>query len=320
MAIKRIANYSCQGMKEFVAEITSMGCLRHRNLVQLHGWCRRQEELLLVYDYVPNGSLDKLLFDGDHQKKTTLTWEQRFKILKGVAQALLYLHEESDQRVVHRDVKPSNVLIDENLNAKLGDFGLARTYRHGLNPQTTHVVGTLGYIALELTRTGYIALELIRTGKATTSTDVYGYGILMLEVAGGRRPIETEKTPEELLLFDWVRELHSQGEIMRAIDLALDEYDPNEVELILSLGLLCSRPHPEHRPSMRRVVQILVGDASLPPLPPDINLEEECKVTEFSDSFTDSSDPSRYRSDPSFTDSFKTNENVSGSQITRITF
>ena len=140
-------------MKEFVAEITSMGRLRHRNLVQLHRWCRRQDELILVYDYIPNGSLDKILFD-ENQKKTILTWEKRYNILIGVSQALLYLHEECDQRVVHRDVKPSNVLIDAELNAKLGDFGLARIYKHGNNPETTHIVGTLGYLAPEITRIG----------------------------------------------------------------------------------------------------------------------------------------------------------------------
>nr|POE76331.1 l-type lectin-domain containing receptor kinase s.4 [Quercus suber] len=116
VAIKRVTNYSCQGMKEFVAEITSMGCLGHRNLVQLHGWCCRLDKLLLVYDYVPNGSLDKLLFDIEEQRKI-LTGKQRYKILIGVAQALLYLHEESEQRVVHKDVKPSNVLTEAKLNA-----------------------------------------------------------------------------------------------------------------------------------------------------------------------------------------------------------
>ncbi|KAJ7968154.1 Lectin-receptor kinase [Quillaja saponaria] len=171
VAIKRVAHDSRQGMKEFVAEITSMGRLRHRNLVQLHGWCRKQDELLLIYEYVPNGSLDKLLTEDDSQKKKLLTWGRRYRILTGVAQALLYLHEECDQQVVHRDVKPSNVLIDADLNPKLGDFGLARIYEHGINTQTTHIVGTLGYMAPEVTR----------TGKATTSTDVYGYGNYILE-------------------------------------------------------------------------------------------------------------------------------------------
>ncbi|KAH9686261.1 L-type lectin-domain containing receptor kinase SIT2 [Citrus sinensis] len=307
VAIKRVAHNSRQGMKEFVAEITSMGRLRHRNLVQLHGWCRRQDELLLVYDYVPNGSLDKLLFDNDQQKKKILNWDQRYKILIGVAQALLYLHEECDQRVVHRDVKPSNVLIDADLNPKLGDFGLARAYDHNINPQTTHIVGTLGYLAPELTR----------TGKATTSTDVFGFGTLMLEVACGRRPIEPQRTAMELVLVDWVRELHSQGQITRAIDPTLDYFDPQEAELVLTLGLLCCDPHPDFRPSTRRVVQFLLRDASLPQAPLDIHHEFPRAIPELSE---DDSDPSscRMTSSTSFT-SFDKKESGS-SQITRVTF
>ena len=276
VAIKRVAHDSRQGMKEFVAEIISMGRLRHRNLVQLHGWCRRQDELILVYDYVPNGSLDKILFD-DQQKKKILTWEQRYKILIGVSQALLYLHEECDQRVVHRDVKPSNVLIDAELNARLGDFGLARMYKHGNNPETTHIVGTLGYLAPELTR----------IGKATTSIDVYAYGVLMVEVATGRRPIEPQRNAQELVLMDWVRELHSRGEILSVIDPTLDEYNPDEAKLVLSLGLLCSHPHPDYRPDMRRVIQYLLKDVCLPELPPDVHLEVPGTMIEFSDTYPD---------------------------------
>ncbi|KAL8116705.1 hypothetical protein AgCh_023017 [Apium graveolens] len=284
VAIKRIAQDSRQGMREFVAEITSMRGLRHRNLVQLHGWCRKQDELHLVYDYVSNGSLDDLLFNKNEQEKKLLTWQERFKILTGVARALLYLHEESEQMVVHRDVKPSNVLIDADLTAKLGDFGLSRTYGHGLNPQTTHIVGTLGYLAPELTK----------TGKATTATDVYGYGALMLEVACGRRPIEPHRISEELVLVDWVRELHSKEEILRAVDPNLEEYNQYEAELVLSLGLLCAHPNPNHRPSMRSVVQVLLGDASLPMLPSNLHLENAGVITNYSviyeDDFADSSD------------------------------
>ncbi|KAI8560565.1 hypothetical protein RHMOL_Rhmol04G0267500 [Rhododendron molle] len=161
VAVKRLSHESGQGMKEFVAEIVSIGRLRHRNLVQLLGYCLRKGELLLVYDYMPNGSLDKLLYD---QPSCTLNWQQRFRVIKGVASGLFYLHEEWQQVVVHRDVKPSNVLLDGELNGRLGDFGLARLSDHGTDPQTTHVAGTLGYLAPEHTR----------TGKATTSTDVKG--------------------------------------------------------------------------------------------------------------------------------------------------
>ncbi|KAE8672684.1 NAC domain protein [Hibiscus syriacus] len=179
------------------------------------------------------------------------------RVYKGVIPSI-GLEVAIKQKVVHRDVKPSNVLIYEVLNAKLGDFGLGRTYEHNNNPQTTNIVGTLGYLAPELTR----------TGKATTSTDVYGYGTLMLEVSSRRRPIEPKTSATELVLVDWVRELYSEGEITRAIDPKLDNYHSGEAQLALTLGLLCCHPHPDYRPTMRRVV-LLLGDATLPPLPHD---------------------------------------------------
>jgi serine/threonine protein kinase len=255
VAVKRISHDSKQGVREFVAEISSIGRLRHRNLVQLQGWCRRKGELLLVYDYMPNGSLDKLLFENS---KGVLNWSQRYRILKGVAAGLLYLHEEWEQRVVHRDVKASNVLLDADLDGRLGDFGLARLYDHGKHPQTTKVVGTLGYLAPELTR----------TGKATTNSDVYSYGALLLEVACGRRPVEPNRCSEELVLVEWVWGFEEDGIILEAADRRLrGEYVVEEMETVLKLGLLCSHPNPDYRPNMRHVLQILSGDAPLPPMP-----------------------------------------------------
>lgn len=264
VAIKRISHESGQGMKEFVAEIVSMRRLRHRNLVQLLGYCRRKGELLLVYDYMPNGSLDKYLY-GD--EKPTLGWHQRFKIIKGVASALLYLHEEWEQVVLHRDVKASNVMLDGQMNARLGDFGLARLYDHGANPRTTHVVGTVGYLAP----------EFVRTGKATTSCDVFGYGAFVLEVACGRSPSETEscgreEEEEEEELVDWVFNLLKKGSILTASDPKLGgNYDQEEMEMVLKIGLLCSQFKPEARPSMRQVVQLLDGVAIVPDVPPNFN-------------------------------------------------
>ncbi|XP_052730537.1 L-type lectin-domain containing receptor kinase S.4-like, partial [Vigna angularis] len=151
VAVKRISHDSKQGLREFVSEITSIGRLRHRNMVQLLGWCRRCGDLLLVYGFMANGSLDKYLFD---EPKIILSWEQRFKVVKDVASTLLYMHEGYEQVVIHRDVKASNVLLDGELNVRLGDFGLARLYEHGANPSTTRVVGTLGYLEPEVPRTG----------------------------------------------------------------------------------------------------------------------------------------------------------------------
>lgn len=263
VAVKRVSHDSKQGVREFMAEISSIGRLRHRNLVQLQGWCRRKGQLLLVYDYMPNGSLDKLLFGNS---KGVLNWSQRCRILKGVAAGLVYLHEEWEQRVVHRDVKASNVLLDAELNGRLGDFGLARLYEHEKHPHTTKVVGTLGYLAPELTR----------TGKATTNSDVYSYGALLLEVACGRRPVEPNRCSEELVLVEWVWGFQDDGNILDAADRRLrGEYVVEEMETVLKLGLLCSHPNPDYRPNMRHALQILSSDAALPPMPPRPAFEGE---------------------------------------------
>lgn len=258
VAVKRVSHDSKQGMKEFVAEIVSIGRMSHRNLVPLLGYCRRRGELLLVYDYMPNGSLDKYLYNNPER---TLDWKQRSKIVKGVASGLFYLHEEWEQVVIHRDVKASNVLLDADFNGRLGDFGLARLYDHGSDPQTTHVVGTLGYLAPEHSR----------TGRATTATDVYAFGAFLLEVVSGRRPIELHSESDDtFLLVEWVFGLWVRGNIMEAKDpnLGCDGYDLEEVEMVLKLGLLCSHSDPRARPSMRLVLQYLRGDVSLPELTP----------------------------------------------------
>ncbi|XP_062095569.1 L-type lectin-domain containing receptor kinase IV.1-like [Humulus lupulus] len=258
IAVKRVSHESRQGMREFVAEIVTLGRLRHRNVLPLLGYCRRKGELLLVYDYMPNGSLDKYLYNNP---KTTLNWHQRFGVIKGVASGLCYLHHQWEQVVIHRDVKASNVLVDSELNGRLGDFGLARLYDHGTDPQTTRIVGTFGYLAPEHTR----------TGKATTSSDVFAFGAFLLEVACGRRPIDGRgSSEEELVLVDWVFSCWSKGRIIEAIDVNLIESDSvvseEEIELVLKLGLLCSHSEPGVRPSMRQVMSFLERDVPLPDL------------------------------------------------------
>eukprot|EP01018_Ginkgo_biloba_P000278 Gb_37811 [translate_table: standard] len=252
VAVKCIVQDSSEGMKEFIAEITSVGRLQHRNLVQLRGWCRRKKKLFIVYDYMSNGSLDHMIFGNP---KTVLQWAQRYKILKGVATGLLYLHEQWKQRVVHRDIKSSNVLLDSDLTAALGDFGLARLYDHSENPETTRVVGTLGYIAP----------ELVHTGKATPSTDVFSFGVVLLEVATGRKPVDHSKDAEEVILVDWVWDLYTKEKLMDAVDPKLKgAYDVEEMAKVLRLGLICSHPEPESRLTIRQVLQILEGEDSLP--------------------------------------------------------
>ncbi|KAL3745459.1 hypothetical protein ACJRO7_014546 [Eucalyptus globulus] len=250
IAVKRVSHESRQGMRQFIAEIVSIGRLRHRNIVTLLGYCRRKGELLLVYDYMPNGSLDKYLYN---QPKVTLNWSQRFRVIKGVAYGLYYLHEGWEQVVIHRDIKASNILLDSELNGRLGDFGLAKLYDHGTDPQSTHVVGTLGYMAPENTR----------TARATTSTDVYAFGAFLLEVACGRRPIEVQEE-DDVILVEWVFSCWDKGDILEARDPNLGtDFVAKEVELVLQLGLLCSQSHPTARPRMRQVVQYLEGDLAL---------------------------------------------------------
>ncbi|RLM65105.1 hypothetical protein C2845_PM16G14780 [Panicum miliaceum] len=256
IAVKRVSHDSKQGMKEFIAEVVSIGHLRHRNLVQLLGYCRRKGELLLVYDYMSNGSLDKYLYD---KTKPVLDWEQRFQIIKGVASGLLYLHEDWEQVVVHRDIKASNVLLDGDMNGRLGDFGLARLYDHGVDPTTTHVVGTMGYLAP----------ELVRTGKATPVTDVFAFGVFVLEVTCGRRPLGCIAPEDQNVLLDWVQEHERKGAALDTVDPRLcGKYDADEARLAIRLGLACAHPLPDARSGMRQVVQYLEGDAAMPEAAP----------------------------------------------------
>ncbi|XP_031095019.1 L-type lectin-domain containing receptor kinase IV.1-like [Ipomoea triloba] len=254
IAVKKIHNQSTLGMRPFIAEVVSMGQLCHRNLVPLRGYCRRKRELLLVYEYMPNGSLDRYLFD---KPMRTLSWNQRFQVIKGVASALFYLHEEWEQVVIHRDIKASNVLLDSEWNGRLGDFGLARLYDHGSDPQTTHVAGTHGYLAP----------EHVRTGKATTSSDMFAFGAFLLEVACGRRPIEQTASNDDLILVEWVFSWWNRGEILQTVDPKLGEdYDVEEVDMVLKLGLLCSLLDAELRPNIRQVIRYLERFVALPKL------------------------------------------------------
>ncbi|CAM6093490.1 unnamed protein product [Calypogeia fissa] len=262
VAVKRISAASHQGAREFLAEIKIIGQAQHRNLVRLLGWCHEKGELLLVYDYMPNGSVDQHLFQTS-EGEPVLTWARRLKIMSGVATALAYLHEEWEQRVIHRDVKSSNVMLDRDFNARLGDFGLARLSAHNQAPQSTAVLaGTYGYLAP----------ELAHTLKFSEKTDVYSYGAMVLEVATGRRAIlsvEDESAGSNVcLLADWVWGLYSNDILLEAGDRRLQSAcDPGEMIMFLKIGLLCCHPDPDERPTMREVLNIWKGTSPFPPLP-----------------------------------------------------
>lgn len=257
VAVKR-CSHSGQGKDEFLSELSIIGALRHRNLVRLQGWCHEKGEILLVYDLMPNGSLDKALFES----RMVLPWNHRRKILLGVASALAYLHQECENLVVHRDVKTSNIMLDEGFNARLGDFGLARQVEHDKSPDATVAAGTMGYLAP----------EYLLTGRATEKTDVFSFGAVVLEVASGRRPIERDRVVGNGSgfgsLVEWVWGLHKEGRLLEAADPRLNgEYDEGEMRRVLLVGLACSHPDPLARPTMRVVVQMLVGEAEVPIVP-----------------------------------------------------
>lgn len=256
VAVKRMKHDSKQGEREFLSEISVISQIRHRNLVQIIGWCRENNQLLLVYEYMSNSSLDVWLFDC--QKAVELTWNLRYNILRGLAAALAYLHEEWEQCIVHRDIKASNVMLDGDFNAHLGDFGLARLFDHDSMPKRTAVAGTIGYLAPELPY----------TRKATKQSDVYSYGVLALEIACGRPVYDSRVSCEEKFLQDVVWEAHENESILSIADTRLlNFFDASEMNRVLALGLLCCHPEPDARPTMRFVHQCIIGEALLPPLP-----------------------------------------------------
>ncbi|KAE8704642.1 putative L-type lectin-domain containing receptor kinase S.5 [Hibiscus syriacus] len=264
VAIKKVSKKSNQGKQEFIAEVTTIGNLNHKNLVKLIGWCYERSELLLVYEYMPNGSLDKFIFC-NHKASTeecwTLNWEQRLTIIRGVAQALEYLHNGCQKRVLHRDIKASNIMLDSEYIAKLGDFGLARTVE---GKEKTH------HSTIEIAGTpGYMAPETFLISRATVETDVYSFGVLVLEVVCGRKPgNQSEQNNYNNSIVNWLWEFYKNGKITAAVDSRMDaNFVKNEAERVLILGLACCHPNPHYRPCMSSVLQVLSGEADPPDVP-----------------------------------------------------
>jgi serine/threonine protein kinase len=282
VAVKRVStsSKSRRGEQEFVAEVNTISKLSHRNLVKLIGWCHERGELLLVYEYFPMGSLDKLLYADARASASPpeLTWERRYRIVCGVASALDYLHHGSSKRILHRDVKASNVMLDADYNARLGDFGLARVVqRDGATHHSTQAVaGTRGYMAY----------ESFFTGRASLDTDVFAFGVFAMEVISGRRPTSsvsyhedgdsdeptttscTRRRGQPMYIVDWTWILYGEGRSLQVADASLDEeFDPAQVECAVRLAVACCHPNPRERPSMRTAVQVLIGGAK-PPEPP----------------------------------------------------
>ncbi|PIA34382.1 hypothetical protein AQUCO_03800177v1 [Aquilegia coerulea] len=254
VAVKRISRGSRQGKREYMTEVKIISRLRHRNLVQLIGWCHDQCEFLLVYEYMPNGSLDTHLFG----KQNSLSWDIRYKISLGLASALFYLHEEWEQCVVHRDIKSSNMMLDSCFNVKLGDFGLARLMDHELGPQTTGLAGTLGYLAP----------EYVRTGRASKESDVFSFGVVALEIACGKKSVDPMVKDSDVGLVEWVWDLYGSGMLLSAVDERLCmEFDKKQMECLMIVGLWCAHPDRILRPTIRQAIQVLHSETVMPSLP-----------------------------------------------------
>ncbi|KAL9346472.1 hypothetical protein Peur_061325 [Populus x canadensis] len=255
IAVKQLSPKSRQGNREFVNEIGMISGLQHPNLVKLYGCCIEGDQLLLVYEYMENNSLAKALFaTGSETSFLMLDWPTRYKICVGIARGLAFLHEESAIRIVHRDIKCTNVLLDKDLSAKISDFGLAKLNEEENTHISTRVAGTIGYMAPEYALWGYL----------TDKADVYSFGVVALEIVSGRSNSSYRTTNEFVCLLDWAHVVQKKGNLMEIVDPKLQsEFNKEEAERMIKLALLCTNASPSLRPAMSEVVSMLEGQTSI---------------------------------------------------------
>ncbi|KAI4306006.1 hypothetical protein L6164_029325 [Bauhinia variegata] len=250
VAVKKLLNNLGQAEKEFSVEVEAIGHVRHKNLVRLLGYCIEGVHRLLVYEYVNNGNLEQWLHGAMHQHGT-LTWEARMKVLLGTAKALAYLHEAIEPKVVHRDIKSSNILIDNEFNAKVSDFGLAKLLDSGESHITTRVMGTFGYVAPEYANTGLL----------NERSDIYSFGVLLLEAVTGRDPVDYARPANEVNLVEWLKIMVGTRRAEEVVDPSLEVKPPTRaLKRALLVALRCVDPDAEKRPKMSQVVRMLEAD------------------------------------------------------------
>ncbi|XP_061340750.1 protein NSP-INTERACTING KINASE 1 [Gastrolobium bilobum] len=248
IAVKRLKDGNAiGGDTQFQTEVEMISLAVHRNLLRLYGFCMTASERLLVYPYMSNGSVAFRL-----KAKPALDWATRKRIALGAGRGLLYLHEQCDPKIIHRDVKAANILLDDYCEAVVGDFGLAKLLDHRDSHVTTAVRGTVGHIAP----------EYLSTGQSSEKTDVFGFGILLLELISGQRALEFGKAANQKgVMLDWVKKIHLEKKIDLLVDKDLkNNYDRIELDEIVQVALLCTQYLPSHRPKMSEVVRMLEGD------------------------------------------------------------
>ncbi|KAG0457366.1 hypothetical protein HPP92_022523 [Vanilla planifolia] len=258
VAVKRLSIAQTESAKaSFQSEVKLISNVHHRNLVRLLGCCSKNAELLLVYEYMANGSLDRFLFG---ESGSSLTWKQRFDIIVGTAKGIAYLHHEFHVCIIHRDIKPSNVLLDDNFQPKIADFGLVRLMPGDQSHLSTKFAGTLGYTAPEY------AIH----GQLTEKVDTYSFGVVILEIISGRR--NSYPKLEHQYLLEWVWKLYEEDDLVSLIDKSLDpeEYNLEEVKRVIKIALLCTQSMVATRPTMAEVVVLLLsqGEPQLEPARP----------------------------------------------------
>ncbi|KAG8067599.1 hypothetical protein GUJ93_ZPchr0005g14563 [Zizania palustris] len=250
IAVKQLSQSSHQGKSQFVAEVETISAVQHRNLVKLHGFCIDGKMPLLVYECLENGSLDRALFG---VSTLSLDWAMRFEIILGVARGLTYLHEESSVRIVHRDIKAGNVLLDTDLTPKISDFGLAKLYDVGQTHVSTKIAGTIGYVAP----------EYAMRGRLTEKADIFAFGVLMLEIVAGRPNTDNSLEESKIYLFEWVWSLYEQDQALAIVDPSLKEFNKDEAFRVICVALLCTQSSPHLRPAMSKVVAMLTGEVEV---------------------------------------------------------